>query len=192
MNQKTNQPASQPMNPQSGQQSAQQSGQQSVQQSGQQSAPQSAQYAGADQQHQQLAGGAPVTTQTGTAAVPTQRAAPQRAASPDAVMIPPVDVIEDAAGITLRADLPGVSKEGLHLRLDADSLTIEGELTLDAPQQMDSRYAEVRQQHYQRTFALSRDLDPDQAVAELKHGVLTLRIPKARHAQPRKIDIKVG
>jgi HSP20 family protein len=109
-----------------------------------------------------------------------------------AILIPPVDVVEDAAGITLVADLPGVSRDKLHLRLDANSLTIEGELTLDSPQQMDSRYAEVRHRHYQRTFALSRDLDPDQAVAELKHGVLTLRIPKAQHAQPRKIDIQVA
>ena len=119
-----------------------------------------------------------------------QGAVQQRQAG--AILIPPVDVIEDTGGITLVADLPGVSRDNLHLRLDANSLTIEGELTLDAPQQMDSRYAEVRHRHYQRTFALSRDLDPDQAVAELKHGVLTLRIPKAQHAQARKIEINVA
>ena len=126
--------------------------------------------------------------QAAGAATAVQRTVPPGAA----ILIPPVDVIEDAGGITLLADLPGVTKEGLHLRLESDSLTIEGELTLDAPQQMDSRYAEVKQQHYQRTFALSRDLDPGQAVAELKNGVLRLRIPKAPHAQPRKIEISVA
>lgn len=109
-----------------------------------------------------------------------------------AILIPPVDVIEDAGGITLLADLPGVAREGLHLRIEANSLTIDGALTLDLPQQMESRYAEVKHQHYQRTFALSKDLDAEQAVAELNHGVLRLRIPKARHAQPRKIEIQVA
>jgi len=133
---------------------------------------------------------------TGTAAGQAASAgagAMRRAAQPgDAILLPPVDVIEDAGGITLLADLPGVSREGLHLRLETNSLTIEGELSLDVPKQMDSRYAEVKHQHYQRTFALSRDLDAEQAVAELSNGVLRLRIPKARHAQPRKIDIKVA
>ncbi len=117
--------------------------------------------------------------------------APVQQRQSGATLIPPVDVVEDLGGITLLADLPGVPRDKLHLRLDANSLTIEAELALDAPAQMDSRYAEVRHRLYQRTFALSRDLDPDQAVAELKHGVLTLRIPKAVHAQPRKVEIKV-
>ena len=46
------------------------------------------------------------------------------------VMLPPVDVIEDALGITLYADLPGVPKDKLHVRIDADALTIEGEVSL--------------------------------------------------------------
>lgn len=109
-----------------------------------------------------------------------------------AILVPPVDVIEDAGGITLLADLPGVSRDGLQVHLDADSLTIEGEVTLDLPPQMESRYAEIKHQYYQRTFALSRELDPEQANAELNHGVLKLRIPKAQHAQPRKIQINVA
>lgn len=121
------------------------------------------------------------------------RSAMQRGAQASgAILIPPVDVIEDAGGITLLADLPGVAREGLHLRLEANSLTIDGEVTLDLPEQMESRYAEVKHQHYQRSFSLSRDLDAEQAVAELNHGVLRLRIPKAQHAQPRKIEIKVA
>lgn len=127
------------------------------------------------------------------AAAGTTRADLQRTAQAGgAVLLPPVDVIEDAGGITLLADLPGVSKEGLQLHLETNSLTINGELTLDVPQQMDSRYAEVKHQHYQRTFALSKDLDPEKAVAELNNGVLKLRIPKASHAQPRKIEINVA
>jgi HSP20 family protein len=108
------------------------------------------------------------------------------------VLRPPVDVIEDAQGITLVADMPGVSKENLNLRLESQSLTIEGALSLDGPQDMDSRYAEIRHQHYERTFALSRELDGEKATAELANGVLRIRIPKTAHATPRKIPVNVG
>lgn len=113
--------------------------------------------------------------------------------SPDAgILMPPVDVIEDAAGITLVADMPGVSKESLNLRLEAHSLTIEGALSMDVPADMESRYAEVRSQRYERTFALSRELDGEQATAQLAHGVLKVRIPKAQHAVARKIPVNVA
>jgi len=102
---------------------------------------------------------------------------------------PPVDVIEDGGGITLLADMPGVSKDQLQLRLETDSLIIEGELSMSVPGDMESRYAEVQQQYYQRTFSLSKELDAEQATAELKNGVLKVRIPKTQQAQPKKIEI---
>jgi HSP20 family molecular chaperone IbpA len=109
-----------------------------------------------------------------------------------AALLPPVDVIEDASGITLYADLPGVPKDRLSLQMEADSLTIEGEMSLNTPQGMESSLAEVSVPRYRRVFTLSRELDSEKVTAEFKHGVLKLRIPKAEHAQPRKIDIKVA
>ena len=116
----------------------------------------------------------------------------ETAARPQLALLPPVDVIEDAAGITLIADLPGVSKDKLHLQLEADSLTIEGELALNMPQGMESSHAEVRHPRYRRTFTLSKELDSEKASAEFKQGVLKLRIPKAEHAQPRKIEVRAA
>lgn len=110
----------------------------------------------------------------------------------EAALLPPVDVVEDAGGITLYADLPGVPKENLSLHLERDRLTIEGRVALDIPQDMQSNFAEVRLSRYRRVFALSKELDGEQTNAELKNGVLKLRIPKAQHAQPRKIAINVG
>jgi HSP20 family molecular chaperone IbpA len=115
-----------------------------------------------------------------------------RAQAAQAALLPPVDVIEDEGGITLMADLPGVAKDKLNLQLESGSLTIEGELSIDVPQEMESSHAEVRLPRYRRTFTLSKDLDGEHATAEFKHGVLTLRIPKAAHAQPRKIEVRVG
>ena len=107
-------------------------------------------------------------------------------------LLPPVDVIEDAGGITLFADLPGVSRDSLTLQLERDRLTVEGRVALDIPQEMQSNFAEVRLERYRRIFALSRELDGEQTSAELKNGVLKLRIPKAAHAQPRKIAINIA
>lgn len=107
-------------------------------------------------------------------------------------MVPPVDVIEDDTGVILLADLPGVSRDKLTLNIAADRLTIDGELALDLPEQMESRFAEINVPRYQRSFTLSRDLDGERAEAELKNGVLRVHIPKASHAQPRRIEITAG
>ena len=114
------------------------------------------------------------------------------AARDDAALLPPVDVFEDAAGITLYADLPGVPKDKLTLHVEADTLTIEGEVVLDIPEGMEATHSEVNLPRYRRVFTLSKELDKEKVSAEFNHGVLKLRIPKAEHAQPRKIEIKVA
>lgn len=107
-------------------------------------------------------------------------------------MVPPVDVIEDATSITLLADLPGVPRDKLNLQLESDSLTIEGEVVLDMPEGMESSHAEVRMPRYRRVFTLSRELDTEKTAAEFKNGVLSLRIPKAGHVQPRRIEVRTA
>jgi HSP20 family molecular chaperone IbpA len=110
----------------------------------------------------------------------------------DVALMPPVDVIEDSTGITLRADLPGVPKEKLSLQVEADTLTIEGDLSFAMPGTMEATYAEVGVPRFRRAFTLSKELDAAKVSAELKQGVLTLRIPKSEHAQPRRIEVKVS
>ncbi len=110
----------------------------------------------------------------------------------DAVMLPPVDVIEDSSGITLYADIPGVPKDRLNLQVESDTLTIEADVVLEEPEAMDANHAEVSLARYRRVFTLSKELDPTKVSAEFEQGVLKLRIPKADHAQPRKIQIAVS
>jgi len=109
----------------------------------------------------------------------------------EAALVPPVNVIEDANGITLYADLPGVPKDKLNLHVEADTLTIEGEVCLDLPADVESTHAEVSLPRYRRVFSLSKELDSEKVAAEFNQGVLKLRIPKAEHAQPRRIEIRV-
>ena len=107
-------------------------------------------------------------------------------------MLPRVDVFEDDTGITLLADLPGVPKEQLELKVDGDALLIEGQVMPGTPDRLEPVYAEVRVPRYRRVFTLSRELDPGRIEANLKDGVLNLRIPKQEHAQPRRIQVQVG
>ena len=104
-------------------------------------------------------------------------------------VLPAVDVFEDAAGITLLADMPGVSKEQLELKVEGDALLIEGGVQPRTPEGLEAIYAELRAPCYRRRFTLSRELDTTRIEANLKDGVLTLRIPKQAHAQPRRIAV---
>lgn len=109
-----------------------------------------------------------------------------------AAIMPRVDVLEDKSGITLYADLAGVAKDKLSLQIDADTLTIEGELGLNMPEGMEASHAEINLPRYRRVFALSKELDSEKISAQFEQGVLKLNIPKAEHLQPRKVQINVA
>ncbi len=107
-------------------------------------------------------------------------------------LLPRVDVVEDSAGITLLADLPGVKRDSLDIKVDGPTLSLEGTVALDTPPSFDPAFAEVRASRYRRSFTLSKELDTAAIDAHLKDGVLSLRIPKLAEAQPRRIEVRVG
>lgn len=107
-------------------------------------------------------------------------------------VVPAVDVYETDASITLLADLPGVPREQLEIQVEGDSLLIEGQAAPQMPADLEPLWAEVRVPRYRRSFTLSRELDTSRIEANLKDGVLVLRIPKQAHAQPRKIQVQVA
>lgn len=107
-------------------------------------------------------------------------------------LMPRVDVFEDSTEITLLADLPGVPKDRLELRVEGDTLQVEGEILPDTPEGMEAVYAEIRVGRYRRAFTLSSELDTSRIEAQFRDGVLKLRIPKHEHAQPRRIEVQVA
>ncbi|WP_374673759.1 Hsp20/alpha crystallin family protein [Ideonella sp.] len=121
-----------------------------------------------------------------------QAARPAAAPADTRAMLPRVDVFEDERGITLLADLPGVAREQLDIRVDGETLTIEGSVSPAAPTALQPAYVELRVPRYRRAFTLSRELDAAHIEANLKDGVLNLRIPKLAHAQPRRISVNVA
>ena len=132
----------------------------------------------------------PVTTTANTArSAPESQQAQQTPESQRSVS-PAVDVFEDAGGITLLADMPGVPREQLELKVEGDTLLIEAKVQPNTPEGLEAVYAEVRVPRYRRSFTLSRELDSARIEASLKDGVLSLRIPKQAHAQPRRIAVQ--
>ena len=108
----------------------------------------------------------------------------------ETALIPPVDIVEDADGITVRADLPGVSREDVSIGVDGETLTLEARVTLGESSSMQPVYAEIRVAQYKRSFVLSADLDTSKIDAAIRNGVLTLRVPKVERAKPRRIAVK--
>ena len=110
----------------------------------------------------------------------------------DLAMLPAVDVYEDADGLTVLADMPGVSRERLNVRVERNTLLIEGDLEVTLPGQLEGIYADVRASHYQRRFALSDELETEKIQATLKDGVLRVTIPKRPESKPRKIEVQAS
>lgn len=117
---------------------------------------------------------------------------PRREDGEAPALVPPVDIIENQDGITLCADLPGVAKDALSIRVEGDTLTVEGAVRLGETGSLQPVYAEVRVAQYRRSFVLSRDLDTDRIEAKMANGVLRLTVPKREQAKPRRIEVRAA
>jgi HSP20 family molecular chaperone IbpA len=114
----------------------------------------------------------------------------QRSSQAEVFLRPAMDIFETDDGITVRADLPGVSKDRLNVRVDGNQLVLEGAIGIAPQEQMTAMYADVRAQTYRTNLVLSNELATDEIDAKLKDGVLTVRIPKRAEHRPRRIEVK--
>ena len=103
---------------------------------------------------------------------------------------PPVDIYETRDGLVVLTDLPGVAQEALDVRVDNNILTIRGHAHHAVPG--DVTYREYELVNFFRQFELHEQVDQQRITADLKHGVLTLNLPKAEEAKPRQIAVQVG
>lgn len=103
----------------------------------------------------------------------------------------PVDVIETAEAVIVKASIPGVSKENLQVSYEKEFLTIKAELAQEnAPDKARFLLKERSFGTMSRTFRLPFAADVEQAGAEYKDGVLTLTLPKQESVKPRIIQIQ--
>jgi len=110
--------------------------------------------------------------------------------SQERYVTPPVDIYENGEGLVVKADLPGVAKENLDVRVENNLLTIRGKPAQVAPGE--PIYREYELVNFFRQFELNERVDQSKISADLKHGVLTLLLPKAEEAKPRKIDVRIN
>ena len=104
---------------------------------------------------------------------------------------PAVDVVEEKEDFVLRAELPGVAKENIKVEVKENRLTLSGKKeNAWADKSGEYRYAESAFGAFSRTFEIPRNVSGDAIKAEYSNGVLTLRIPKAKEALSRSIEIK--
>jgi HSP20 family protein len=102
---------------------------------------------------------------------------------------PAVDIIESEEGLTLLADIPGAAKDTLDVNVEKGILTINAQVSCAMPGR--PIYTEFELAPYYRQFSIPEILAHDKAAADYANGILTLRVPKAEAAKPRKIEIQV-
>jgi len=110
---------------------------------------------------------------------------------PGRVFIPAVDIFETPQALVLVADMPGVSGDKVTLDLKENLLTIHGEVT-PAPEKETRLAQEYAIGDYYREFQVGELIDKNKIEATVKNGVLTLTLPKAEKAKPRRIEVKTG
>jgi len=119
-------------------------------------------------------------------AAPVQPAA---AATEREFIRPVVNIYETPEGYVLEAELPGVSKEGVSARVEGNLLTLEGRRAAPAPGESGSFYRESSEGDFRRVFELDPAIDAGKISARMEQGILTLTLPKAEAAKPRKIAV---
>ncbi len=104
---------------------------------------------------------------------------------------PPANISSTENEYLLEMDMPGVEKEGLEIMVEGNELTIIGRRKTELPEDQ-LCYCESPQADYRRMFELGPDLDTSKISAEMKQGVLRLRLPKSEKAKPKHIEVKVA
>jgi HSP20 family molecular chaperone IbpA len=103
--------------------------------------------------------------------------------------LPITDIFETDQALTVVLEMPGVGKDAVEVSVQDDILTIDGRIDYSKYEGLQPVYTEYNVGHYTRSFELSSKIEQGNISAELKDGVMTLVLPKAEKAKPRKIKI---
>ena len=108
------------------------------------------------------------------------------------VFVPRADIYETKEGLTLVMDVPGADEKSVDITLEKNVLTINAYPAAVKAEGYTLAYSEYSEGDFQRSFALSNEIDSARIAAEVKNGVLTLHLPKVAEVKPHKISIKGG
>jgi HSP20 family protein len=105
---------------------------------------------------------------------------------------PLTDIVETAEGILLMVEMPGVSADGVEVTLERRVLTIQGRGNPRQPERLSLAHVEYESGDYERAFTLGDEFAADRIEAQMKNGVLTLKLPRSEAAQPRSIKVNAS
>jgi len=104
--------------------------------------------------------------------------------------VPATDIYETDEALTVVMEVPGVERKDIEVNIENDVLRVEGRIDFSKYEGLEPLYTEYNVGHFSRAFTLSSKIDQQQIGAQVEDGVLTLTLPKAKEAQPRRIEIK--
>ena len=113
----------------------------------------------------------------------------EESTTPVRSFVPNTDIFETENALMVVMELPGVDREHAEITVEDNVLSVSGRIDFSKYDKLQPVYTEYNIGHYARSFTLSNKVDQDKISANLEDGVLTLTLPKAKAAQPRKIAI---
>jgi HSP20 family protein len=125
------------------------------------------------------------------------KTAPQAEQAPEntrgvPVYRPLTDIYDTGQGVVLALEMPGVGRDDVEIDLERRVLTIRGRAKVTRPEGYRRVHAEYGEGDYERVFTLSEAIDESAIRAEMSNGVLTLTLPRAEAAKPKRIEVKAG
>jgi HSP20 family protein len=114
----------------------------------------------------------------------------QESTRPMRAFLPTTDIFETDEALTMLLEMPGVDRENIEISVESGVLTVEGKINFSKYEGLQPVYSEYNIGPFRRTFRISSRINQDQIRAEMQAGVITLVLPKAEEAKPRRIDVK--
>jgi len=113
----------------------------------------------------------------------------EESTAPVRVFLPTTDIYETEQALTVVMEMPGVDKGNVEINVEDGVLTVEGGIDFGKYEALQPVYTEYNIGNFRRSFSLSNNIDQDKIRADMSDGVLTLTLPKAEQAKPRKIAV---
>src|SRR6516225_7955569 len=116
----------------------------------------------------------------------------QEATTPTRAFMPNADIFDTADALTVVLEMPGVGRDNINISIENGVLTVEGKINFGKYEGLQPVYSEYNVGPYRRSFRISSRIDQDKISAEMRDGVITLMLPKAEEAKPRRIEVRTA
>ena len=114
----------------------------------------------------------------------------QEPTAPMRAFVPTTDIFENEDALTVVLEMPGVDRDNIDVSVENGVLTVEGKINFNKYEGLRPLYSEYNIGPFRRSFRISSRVDQDKIRAEMRDGVITLVLPKAEEAKPRRIEVK--